>query len=211
MSWPSGQRPHEDLGPACCRPGDREPGPGPIMLPRLSCLLFSREVVSDSFATPWTVAHQSMAPLSMRLSRQEYWSSLPFPPPGDLPDPGVEPSSPAREARFCTTEPPGKPQVWVTQCVKGGWHGCRTCVWHCCEDPGRRVCAAHSRCLVSGLSSVGSSVPARHPASGGRGRLTGACLIRGPWWLAPPWGPPREHASASACSRGDREGGGTQV
>ena len=62
-----------------------------------------------------------------------------------------------------------------------------------------------------GLSSVGSSVPARHAAAGGRGRLTGACLIRGPWWLAPPWGPPREHPSASACSRGDREGGGTQV
>jgi len=43
------------------------------------------------FATPQTVAHQ--APLSMRFPRQEYWSVLPFPPPGDLPDPGVEPSS----------------------------------------------------------------------------------------------------------------------
>ena len=45
------------------------------------------------FATPWTVAHQ--APLSMKFSRQEYWSGLPYPPPGDLPDPGIEPSSPA--------------------------------------------------------------------------------------------------------------------
>ena len=45
------------------------------------------------FATPWTVAHQ--APLSMRFSRQEYWSGLPFPSPGDLPDPGTEPGSPA--------------------------------------------------------------------------------------------------------------------
>ena len=44
-------------------------------------------VVSDSSLTPWTVAHQ--APLSMEFSRQEYWSGLPFPPPGDLPDPGI--------------------------------------------------------------------------------------------------------------------------
>ena len=44
------------------------------------------------FATPWTVAYQ--APLSMGFSRQEYWSGLPFPSPGDLPDPGIEPRSP---------------------------------------------------------------------------------------------------------------------
>ena len=45
------------------------------------------------FATPWTVAYQ--APLSMGFSRQEYWSGLPFPSPGDLPDPGIKPGSPA--------------------------------------------------------------------------------------------------------------------
>ena len=45
------------------------------------------------FANPWTVAYQ--APLSMGFSRQEYWSGLPFPSPGDLPDPGIEPWSPA--------------------------------------------------------------------------------------------------------------------
>ena len=45
------------------------------------------------FATPWTVAYQ--APLSMGFSRQEYWSALPFPSPGDLPNPGIEPRSPA--------------------------------------------------------------------------------------------------------------------
>ena len=45
------------------------------------------------FATPWTVAYQ--APPSMGFSRQEYWSGLPFPSPGDLPDPGIEPRSPA--------------------------------------------------------------------------------------------------------------------
>ena len=47
-------------------------------------------------ATPWTVAHQ--APLSMGFSREEYWSRLPFPPPGDLPDPGIKPTSPALQA-----------------------------------------------------------------------------------------------------------------
>ena len=56
------------------------------------------------FATPRTVAHQ--ASLSMELSRQEYWSGLPFPTPGDLPDPGIEPeylASPALAGRFFTT------------------------------------------------------------------------------------------------------------
>ena len=48
------------------------------------------------FATPWAVAHQ--APLSMGFSRQEYWSGLPFPSPGDLPNPGIEPGSPALQA-----------------------------------------------------------------------------------------------------------------
>ena len=59
------------------------------------------------FVTLWTVAHQ--APLSMGFSRQEYWSGFPFPSPGDLPDPGTEPTSPAFAGRFLTTEPPGKP------------------------------------------------------------------------------------------------------
>ena len=45
------------------------------------------------FVTPWTVAHQAL--LSMEFSRQEHWSGTPFPPPGDLPDPGTEPESPA--------------------------------------------------------------------------------------------------------------------
>ena len=58
-------------------------------------------------ATPWTVAHQ--APLSMGFSRQDYWSGLPFPSPGDLPDPGIEPTSPALAGGFLTTVPPGKP------------------------------------------------------------------------------------------------------
>ena len=52
------------------------------------------------------------APLSMGVSRQEYWSGLPCRPPGDLPDPGVEPGSPAVEADSLPSEPPGKPAVF---------------------------------------------------------------------------------------------------
>ena len=59
------------------------------------------------FVTLWTIAHQ--APLSMEFSRQEYWSGLPFPSPGDLPDPGFKPASPALAGEFFTMEPPGKP------------------------------------------------------------------------------------------------------
>ena len=59
------------------------------------------------FATPWTVIYQ--APLSMEFSRKEYWSGLPFPSPGDLPDSGIEPTSPSLAGRFFTTTPPGKP------------------------------------------------------------------------------------------------------
>ena len=68
--------------------------------------------MSNSFATPWTVACQ--APLSMEFSRQEYWSGLPFPPPGDLPDLGIELVSPALAGGFFTTEPPGKPQAAIS-------------------------------------------------------------------------------------------------
>ena len=60
--------------------------------------------MANSFATPWTAAHQ--APLSMGFSRREYWSKLPFPSPGDLPDPGIEPGSPELAGELFTTEPP---------------------------------------------------------------------------------------------------------
>ena len=55
------------------------------------------------FATPWTVDCQ--APLSMGFFRQEYWSGLPFPPPGDLPNPGIEPTSAALAGKVFTKEP----------------------------------------------------------------------------------------------------------
>ena len=62
--------------------------------------------MSDS-VIPWTVVYQ--ASLSMGFSRQEYWSGLPFPSPGDLPDPGIEPGSPALQADALPSAPLGKP------------------------------------------------------------------------------------------------------
>ena len=62
------------------------------------------------FAIPWTIARK--APLSMGFSRQEYWSGLPLPFLGDLPNPGIELSSPALQADSLPSEPPGKPTVW---------------------------------------------------------------------------------------------------
>ena len=61
------------------------------------------------FGTPWTVAHQ--VPPSMGFPREEYWSGLPFPFPGDFPDPGIEPRSPALQADALVSEPPGKPNI----------------------------------------------------------------------------------------------------
>ena len=68
----------------------------------------SCSVMSDS-ATPWTVAPQ--VPLSVDFSRQEYWSRLPFPSPGVLPNLGIEPRSPALEADSLPSERPGRPQL----------------------------------------------------------------------------------------------------
>ena len=78
--------------------------PHHISLLRLMVFKWSRWVVSDSLRP---VAHQ--APPSMGFSRQGYWGGLPFPSRGDLPDPGIEPRSPALQADALTSEPPGKP------------------------------------------------------------------------------------------------------
>ena len=76
--------------------------------------------------TPWTAPCQ--APLSMGFSRQEYWSQLPFLPPGDLPDPGIEAASPALAGRFVTTEPPGKPLRIVGKCKRYYFSLARRCL-----------------------------------------------------------------------------------
>ena len=75
-------------------------------------MTFSAQLLScvQLFATPWTVACQAL--LSMEFFRQKYWCGLPVPPPGDLPNTGIKPTSPVSPAlagRFFTTEPPGNP------------------------------------------------------------------------------------------------------
>ena len=77
------------------------PQPKLLIVQSLSCV---------RLCDPMTVAHQT--PLTIGFSRQEYWSEVPFPPPGDLPNPGTEPTSPEATvlvSEFFTTEPPGKP------------------------------------------------------------------------------------------------------
>ena len=89
------------------------------------------------FATPWTVAHQ--APLSMGFSRQGYWSGFPFPSPGDLHDPKIEPTSPVLAAKFFSNEPPGEPQHYLR--VKS--EVAQSCLTLCdavdCTPPGSSV------------------------------------------------------------------------
>ena len=78
----------------------------------LFCWLFSCSVRSNSLESPWTIARQT--PLSMRFSRPEYLNGLAFPSPGNLPDPGIKPMSPALAGGFFTTELPGKPHYSFT-------------------------------------------------------------------------------------------------
>ena len=72
--------------------------------------------MSDSFVTPWTVGHQ--APFSMGFPRQEYWSGLPFPSPGALANPGIQPTPPTLASRFFTTGAPEKPRPQFTHLQK---------------------------------------------------------------------------------------------
>ena len=82
----------------------------PLSLQFLVCVCLVSHV--QLFANLWTVAHR--APLSMGCPRPEYWSGLPFPPPGDLPYLEIKPVSSALAGRFLTTEPPGNPLQFHT-------------------------------------------------------------------------------------------------
>ena len=98
----------------------------------LNMCMCSVAKLCPTLCDPMTVACQ--APLSMGFSKQEYWSRLPFPFPGDLPDPRTEPTSPVSPAlvgRFLTTESPGKPKKLITYCLrlKGSWECGMTAVW----------------------------------------------------------------------------------
>ena len=106
--------------------------------------------MSDSFVTPWTVARQ--APLSMGLPRQEYWSGLPFPSPGDLPNPGFEPGSPACQADSLPTELRGKLQNTLLICLAALSLSC--CTWD--TEQARSVAVA---CTFSCSAASGILVP----------------------------------------------------
>ena len=88
------------------------------------CVCVSRSFVSDS-VTSWTI--DGHAPLSVEFSRQEHWSGYPFPSPGDLPDPGIDPRSPALQADSFLSEPAGKP---LLQASGGGFE--RSCTAGTC-------------------------------------------------------------------------------
>ena len=86
-------------------------------------------VMSDSLQPPWIIACQAF--LSIECSRQEYWSRLPFPPPGDFPNPGIEPRSSLLQADSVPSEPPGKP--------------CFSCSWFLISYPHQCFCLENPR------------------------------------------------------------------
>ena len=107
QTWHRKAAPSGDRAPQACGPHCSKSAYGPWKLLCVRAQLLSRVQL---IMTPWTVAHQ--APLSTGFSRQECWSGLPCPPPGDLPHPGIEPASfkaPALQEDSFTTKPPGKP------------------------------------------------------------------------------------------------------
>ena len=111
------------------------------------------------FATQWTVACQ--APLSMGFSRQEYWSGLPFPSPGDLPDPGIEPWSPALQADSLPTELSRKLISEFIKIHKYRWKKCMTgwanCIMMLIYQTGKRFCSNPPKKVLPSLISVSCS------------------------------------------------------
>ena len=92
----------------------------------------TRSIVSNSFETPWTVAHQ--APLSMEFSRQELWCGLPFPSRKDLPNLGIKPRSPVLEADSLPSQPSGKPYN-IIQCNSMGYSATKKKYWYMSKIP----------------------------------------------------------------------------
>ena len=142
------------------------------------------------FATLWTAVHQ--APLSMGYFRQEYWNGLPFPPPGDLPDPVnklTSPASPALQTDSLPLEPPGKPVnpklLIYYHSPKQHFQFARTICYHLTMFPGGSEVKA-SACNVGDLSSIPGS--GRSLGEGNGNPLQYSCLEnpldRGAWCAA---------------------------
>ena len=112
--------------------------------------------MSNSFAIPWTVARQ--APLSMGFPSQEYWSRLPLPSSGDLPDPGIKLVSPALAGGLFTTGPPWKPLCHVSQDIKGEDASFRSCWWRLINTkmtPNRQSSKLRTQCPEGQIYSNG--------------------------------------------------------
>ena len=126
-------------------------------------------------STPWTVAHQT--PPSVGFSRQEYWSGVPLPSPGDLPDPGIEPGTPAMRADALPCEPPGNPPFSTLNLRKS-----KLGLDRVCDKPRRRrrrvhhfECSSHLPSELQPTPSLGSL----RLLQTGRGRAAGWCVRDG--------------------------------
>ena len=125
------------------------------------------------FVTPWTVAYQ--APLSVGFSRQAYWSGVPFHSPGDLPDPGIEPQSPALQADALSSEPPGTPFL-VNTGVQVKEENSFACV--------SRICPQKAGCCFLFWNIAGARLgPSSYSCPKGAGILTGSPQ----WYLSIPF------------------------
>ena len=109
--------------------------------------------MSGSFATPWTVARQ--APLSVEFSKQECWSGLPFPSPGDLPHPGIEPGSPALQADSLPSELLGKPSFTGEENEAERQRGTQLCT----ASPGGHTGSLHARLSQASVVLPSSDFP----------------------------------------------------
>ena len=118
--------------------------------PTAGCCYYAYVLSCVCLCDPSTVSRQ--APLSMGFPRQEYWSGLPFPPPGDLPDPGIEPSSlasPVLAGGFFTTVPPGKPGWWCFLALVGSGEDSKTALATAGVSSGDGDSTNSHQCLVT--------------------------------------------------------------
>ena len=136
--------------------------------------------------SPWTIAHQ--APLPIGVSRQEYWSELPWPPPGDLPNPGIQPRSPALQADSLLSEPPRKPPVWLLVFKSQETH---VQCWRprFCDEPSNAVIIEGScqRCSHPGPMTPFPGYPWPGDTHQAGIRLHGSRLLLQFSFLAPAW------------------------
>ena len=121
------------------------------------------------FATPWTVAHQASS--SMGFSRQEYWSGLPFPSPGDLPNPGIEPRSPTLQAEALTSDTREAIKLWINGYMYTQTHAHThrgSLVAQLVKNPPAKAGDSRDSGSVSGLG--------RSPGEGNGNQLQYSCL-----------------------------------